>query len=187
MWSFDLVRLLQTLNVDTDISSFELLDNEAVNRDLKLIQENNWNEQRGQKIKLRNYNSFKTDMKAEPDVCLSLPKRTRSYYAQFRTGILPLTVEVGRFHGLALENRLCPLCKENQIDNIEDEFHFLCVCQSYTGLRSDLFAKVSQLLPIFPNLDDFEKCMCLNSNFQVDTAKFISSAMQIRQSIIYSA
>jgi hypothetical protein len=185
-WSSDLAGLLLTLNVNTDISSFELLDIDAVNLDLKLLQENNWNENRSQKIKLRNYNLFKTDMTAEPYALLSLPKRTRSLYAQFRTGILPLTVEVGRFHGLALEDRCCPLCEEIQLSYIEDEFHLLCICQSYNSPRLDLYAKITLSFPMFPNLDDFEKFLCLNSNFQIDTAKFISSAMQIRQSILYS-
>ena len=40
---------------------------------------------------------FKVDMTSEPYAAFSLPKKIRSYYAQFRAGILPIMIEIGRF------------------------------------------------------------------------------------------
>ena len=42
--------------------------------------------------------------------------------AQFRLGIIPIEVEIGRYQSIPLENRICKLCKLNQI---KDEKHVL--------------------------------------------------------------
>ena len=72
--------------------------------------------------KLRNYKLFKNSYEAEPYVLCFLNREKRSLVAQLRSGILPLQVEVGRWQGIPIEERICPVCNLNQV---EDECHFL--------------------------------------------------------------
>lgn len=51
----------------------------------------------------------------------------QSTFAKFRCGILPLNLEVGRYRGIKVEDRTCPLCK----NGVETEVHFLLECNMY--------------------------------------------------------
>ena len=75
------------------------------------------------KPKLRTYKMFKTDLHVEPYLTGYLFRRARSLLAQFRMSILPLNIEVGRYSGIAPENRFCTMCT---LHVPEDEIHFLC-------------------------------------------------------------
>ena len=70
--------------------------------------------------------------------------------SQFRTGILPLEIETGRyvpiFDKTLKKNRkytanecICNLCRLNVIEN---EYHFLCVCPVYNSRRNIVFEEV---------------------------------------------
>ena len=63
--------------------------------------------------------------KAESEAYLTnyLPRQQRSLLAQIRLGILPLSIETGRFQNKKVEQRLCPLCSKC----VETELHFICI------------------------------------------------------------
>ena len=87
------------------------------------------------KPKLRTYKLFKTNLHPEK-YCTSYTSRAkRSVFAQFRCGVLPLNIEVGRFRGLAETDRLCIFCNNN---SIESEVHFLLECPFYSTIRTSL-------------------------------------------------
>ena len=50
-----------------------------------------------QKTKLSTYQQFKGEYKTEKYVLLNLSRSERSLMAQFRSGVLPLRIETGRF------------------------------------------------------------------------------------------
>ena len=81
-----------------------------------------------------------------------LPRSHRSLLAQLRSGILPLRIESGRFQNicdpktgktrkLKPQERVCTLCDLNLV---EDEIHFVCICSKYCTLREKLFNTVIQ-------------------------------------------
>ena len=57
--------------------------------------------------KLRSYIVYKQAYNTEPYVKIIHNRAHRSALAQFRSGILPLRVETGRFTSIPLEYRLC--------------------------------------------------------------------------------
>ena len=61
-----------------------------------------------------------------------LPPYLRSLVAQFRAGILPLEIELGRFRGKLIHERICVVCDNGAV---EDETHLLFDCPFYTTLR----------------------------------------------------
>ena len=61
----------------------------------------------------------------------------RLAFAKFRCGVASTRIETGRYEGLELKNRICPVCK----NDIEDEIHVILHCPVYSDLRKTLFDK----------------------------------------------
>ena len=72
------------------------------------------------------------------------PRYQRYLLAQLRFEILPLRIEAGRFQNtkdpnsnqirkLEVEERFCQICNVNKV---EDEFHFICICAKYKVPRN---------------------------------------------------
>ena len=186
-WCSEMSDLLHDLESQSDVRNVRPLDVDVLRRKLINKQVSNWDDIRYGKLKLRNYNLFKSDMEAEVYVNFSLDKHTRSLYAQFRAGILPLTMEIGRYYGIPVEERFCPSCIVNNENFVEDEFHFLCKCAQYNELRKVLYEKVNETCDTFKEMDDFDKFIYLNVNSQILTSKFVCNAWKIRQASLYKA
>ena len=107
---------------------------------------------------------------------LILKKYHRSRSAQFRCGILPLQIEVGRYRNISLCHRICPLCK----NAVEDEIHFLCQCPCYSDYRSTLYRKANMHMPNFNDIDVFDQFVFLMSNQQREVIKYIAKAVNHR-------
>ena len=61
-------------------------------------------------------------------------------------------IEQGRHKQLPIENRLCPLCKQD----VEDEYHFITQCRNLNNSRTSLFNKITDVIPDFINLNDIQ-------------------------------
>ena len=95
-------------------------------------------------VKLRTYHfTFKDTFKTKSYLLHLLSRQHLSFIAQLRLGILPLQIETGRFENikdgltgrfrkLKVEECKCQICNS---DDIEDEKHFVCICQVYDGER----------------------------------------------------
>ena len=94
-------------------------------------------------FKLRIYVTFKDSYNVEKYVLLNLCRSEHSLLAQFRWGILPLRIEMGRYIGGKPEERLCRICQVAQTD---DETHFLVYCAHYTELRNDHLSSLPKKL-----------------------------------------
>ncbi len=94
--------------------------------------------------KLRFYNMFKKEYKTEKYVQLIRNRKQRSVMAQTRCGILPLSIETGRYQDVPIEYRYCLMCDDNVV---ESESHFLLHCQRYAVLRFDFYNKIRTFFP----------------------------------------
>ena len=101
--------------------------------------------------------------------------------AQFRLGVLPINVEIGRFRNIALEERKCETCTTA----IEDENHFLLDCSLYNQEREKLFGIAAQNRMNFVNSSKDDKFRYLMQNVWKDTARFIVEAYQKRTRNLY--
>ena len=149
---------------------------------LKANECESWNNRRYTKPKLRYYNMYKSDLEQECYLNLNIPKYHRSLFAQFRAGILPLAVEVGRYRSLPLSERVCTMC---QLQLVEDEYHILCVCGSYDEFRTTLYNKASTTFNEFHNIPELDKFVCLINNLQRDVIAFLVKALTNRRNYMY--
>ena len=80
--------------------------------------------------------------------------------AQLRTGILPLNLEVGRFKNILEDERLCELCELNEVEN---ESHFLLYCPLYDELRTPISTEMSQKFSGALMMIEWTGCLTLMS------------------------
>ena len=67
---------------------------------------------------------------------------------KFKLNNHKLMIELGRYQTdhISSENRLCPLCKSNQIEN---ETHFFFDCSKYSSQRRTFLNRINELIPTF--------------------------------------
>ena len=149
---------------------------------LSTLNENEWENKRYRFPKLRYYNMYKATFSVEDYVKCNMPKWHRSVLAQFRAGILPLEIEIGRYTNTEIQNRLCKFCLLN---DIEDEIHLLLQCTYYNDFRNDLYTLAYETYPEFYTLDLIDKFVFLLANMQRQVANFLIRAVQKRRDFLY--
>ena len=132
--------------------------------------------------KLRTYKLFKTEFKVEEYCKILLPLKHRSAFAKFRCGVASIKIETGRYESLAVEERICPFCR-----NIEDEMHVILDCSVYNDLRVTLLDKASDVCPVFNDLNSLEKFKILFRERRLIRfcAKTCFNILQRRNSLLF--
>ena len=147
------------------------------------LMEQEWLKDVNKKPKLRSYVLFKTDANVESYVNKAFDRQKRSYVAQLRCGILPLKIETGRFKRLPIEQRICDMCNLNEI---EDEKHFICICPSYEIYRIQMYNNIQANCTTFSELTTDEKFVYILKNKWRELSLYIINAWNIRKSHLYS-
>ena len=179
-WSYYAKHLLYDIHCHDSYHSVTPCDISYAKEAFKAIDEADWDRNRYSSDKLRYYNLYKYSKDTEEYITYNIKKYRRSLFAQFRCGILPIQIEIGRFRGLSLCDRICPVCEEG----VEDEIHFLCQCSCYSAPRNNLFAKAVNLDPLFMSLDVIDQFVFLMSNMQRDVIRYLVTAVQHRISLL---
>jgi hypothetical protein len=159
-----------------EVCNLESIQNCLINQEIS-----NWDVARHNKDKLRTYNIFKWNYECEEYVYMQLSRRARSLVAQFRCGILPLQIEIGRYRNIPVADRRCFSCA----NGIEDEYHILCICPVYNNIREELYSIISNANPSFDDLDLFDKFLYICVNSQKPLAKFLCKMMERRRSLLF--
>ena len=95
--------------------------------------------------------------------------------SQFRTGILPLEIQTGIYVPILNNNlkknrkrtaneRICKLCRLNDIEN---EYHFLCVCPVYNSRRTILFEEIELKHVHFHGLSLSDKFIFVMKHYKI--------------------
>jgi len=88
-------------------------------------------------------------------------------------------VELGRHQYIDREYRYCPICNTNDIHVLEDEMHFMFVCQLYNTLRVKYFKTHWLNSSVCTRL--FYQVMSENDNSSiVCIAKYLYNAFELR-------
>ena len=76
---------------------------------------------------------------------------------------MPSKIETGRFVNLALEDILCEVYNLNEI---EDELHFICKCELYYEIRNEFYDSKLSFNPNFPGLSFQDNFTYLMNNWK---------------------
>ena len=150
-----------------------------VQKQLRAVQEAEWHQAR-QMPKLRNYNLVRDMWNTPTYINKYLSRTERAHIAKMYCGNLPLRVETGRYRNVPLNERLCTYC---QLDEIEDDVHFIVRCPLHTDLRLTLMANIHMDLDSNLSAKDLFIYICFNAPPKA-LGQYIIKGMQRRQSIV---
>ena len=109
-------------------------------------------------------------------------KAYRNVLSQFRCVSHDLAIETGR-HGLVNLERSRRLCKFCNLQDIEDEYHFLLICPLYIELR------IKFINDYYWKSPSMYKCINLlkveNLSVLKNVAQYILKAFELRKSLCY--
>lgn len=176
---YNIFRQIEMLHVFYDKNVCDL---DVCKKKFTELAYNEWKELVIGKPKLRTYVKFKKELCIEKYILNIRNKYERSMVAKLRCGILQLHVESGRFNQTSLENRICNICNDG---NIEDEFHFICKCTEYSNERNKLFSQHEVKNNNFRNFSDEDKFIYILENSNRDLAKFIIDSWIKRTAKLY--
>jgi hypothetical protein len=182
-WSHGMRRLYRELEVEHVFNDLLLYSKERAWATLHANHCSKWSTLLQKTPKLRTYCLFKHIYCIEPYVSSRLSRKLRSTLARFRTGILPLEIETGRWRGIPECQRICKLCNTQ---SVESEMHFLLHCPTYDHLRIDYLENVQQCDNTFDSLNDVEKLkLLMGIQFEAGTARLMADMYKCRQSSLF--
>lgn len=103
----------------------------AISQKLKDQYLQNWSSVVGMASSGTNYRLFKDNFEHSQYIKLLSTKNCKTLM-RFRTRNTKLPVEVGRWHSVPLNERICTLCNKD----LGDEYHYILVCEHFKPARS---------------------------------------------------
>jgi hypothetical protein len=181
-WSSDMKNIFNDVNM-LDIFETESICTLTSVNELFVCNNNAvWKEEVNKLPKLRTYRTFKISSSRENYLSMYLTRAERALLAQFRTGILPLRIETGRYSREKEIQRICIFCNN---DKIENEFHFLFECMLYDNVRKTFFKEIAITNTEFCTMNHESKINTLFDLHMRPTAQFILKCYNIRKDYLY--
>ena len=94
--------------------------------------------------KLEFFRSFKSDHTTSNYLDLTRGTAERKKLVKLHISNHKLIIQLGRYNQITRDNRNCPFCGSNQI---EDEIHFLFNCSKHSFIRNNFYNKVKIPIP----------------------------------------
>lgn len=113
-----------TVNIPRFINQFKLRLND--------IYVSQWLEGLNNSSSLVLFSAMKTTFAMSPYLCLVDNVKHRHALSKLRLSSHRLRIEDGRYRNIPRNERKCELCTSN---DIEDEYHFVLICDKYVHLR----------------------------------------------------
>ena len=181
-WSSDLNEILSEFGLEYTFEEMSPVDLRYFDGLMLTRTAKTWADTLTFKPKLRTYAKFKKTFGKENYLTGYMSRRQRSILAQFRGGVLPLHVETGRWQNKSWEERVCTLCKLNYV---EDEYHFLCICEQYSFYRKYLYDKATSKHAAFSIMSTEDKFVYLLTYENREVAKYLELAYDMRKASLY--
>ena len=133
--------------------------------------------------KLRTYAKIKLEPGLENYLSSIQNVEKRISLSKIRLSNHDLMIEEGRHLKLEVNQRNCPFCPGNLL---EDESHFLLTCNTFSSLRNDLLCAVKLFIPTFEYWSKEHQMKSLLSEKTIInlTANYLHKALQVRRFIL---
>ena len=182
-WSHNIKVILESINKGYDFINMNSVNINQVTELLCNNQSETWKNDIKLKPKLRSYIEFKENYCTEKYIMYNLDRYERSLMSQLRLGILPLRIETGRFKNEPVNERICMMCNNN---NVESEYHFLFHCTAYNDQRQIFYNKLLNINKnSLINMEDKNKMKILCNDNVRKFAKYLKLIYNVRQNTIY--
>ena len=130
--------------------------------------------------KLYIYSKIKSELKLENYLLFFSNFKMIQLFTKFRVSDHSLEIESGRYKNITREERICKNCNLNEIG---DEYHFFLKCTANHSLRNNLFNKIILNKPDFIEEIPLNKIMfLLNSNSELfaEVGDFIKQSTELQ-------
>ena len=133
--------------------------------------------------KLRTYAKIKQEQGLENYLSNIKNVERRITVSKIRLSNHDLMIEKGRHQKLEINQRNCPFCPGNLL---EDEFHFLLTCKTFSRLRNELFLRVKHFVPRFEHLPMEQQLKTLFSDGKLVnfTGIYLQKSLELRRFIL---
>ena len=133
--------------------------------------------------KLRTYAILKTEIGRVRYLDKIRNYNKRRILTKIRLSNHTLMIEKGRHKGLGKEERICPFCAE---DKVEDEYHFVFECPTFNRPRRELFSKILSAYPNFHCVPPTDKIKIVldREDTAEDCCVFLEKAFSVREFLI---
>jgi hypothetical protein len=131
--------------------------------------------------KLYIYSKIKSELKLENYLLFFSNFKMRQLFTKFRVSDHSLEIESGRYKNITREERICKNCNLNEIG---DEYHFFLKCTANHSFRNNLFNKIILNKPDFIEEIPLNKIMfLLNSNSELfaEVGDFIKQSTELQK------
>ena len=128
--------------------------------------------------KLRLYKKLKGSFKIEPYVLQIRNRNQRQWLSRYRISAHTLGIEIGRYKNpvTPLCERKCKYCENNEID---DEKHFILLCDTFKFKRQCFISRMNALYSNFKILSIEEQLRFILCPPTIETAKCVSKFLGI--------
>ena len=110
-----------------------------------------------------------------------IPRDCRFYVTRLRLSVHPLRIQLGRYaqNNLPRNERFC-LCCDNA--DIEDEYHFVCLCSCYNDIRTKY---LKRLYYVRPSVYKYHQLISSTDRVElINLSKYIKESLTVRTSLI---
>lgn len=123
---------------------------------------------------LRFYKTIKSDLSLENYLKCELTLVNVNMIARLRGGLLRIAINEGRWTQVPLLDRKCPICN---LQEIENEEHFVLKCPAWSGYRGLVLRKFTDLQTLFEEAK-------FNKNIYWILCEFIKNCVKVRSEIL---
>ena len=126
------------------------------------------------------YRNLKSAFQYE-DYLNLLPKSLRFYIVRLRLSVHPLMIKLRRYKNnrTPRDQRFCPFCNTS---DIEEDYHFVCICPCFNEVRRKFLKKYYY---IRPSMYKFVSLLTsTNRKELIHLSLFVREALSIRKTIV---
>ena len=162
----------QNIHVNAFITSFK-------NRVIDTFKQD-WQSTLDNSTMLDTYRQFKTSFEYEEYLDL-LPRSLRFYFCRLRMSVHNLRIQTDRYarNNVPRNERYCLCCNSR---DIEDEFHFICICPCFMEIRRKYLDRRYYVNPSVYKYLELLKSTCKNK--LINLSLFVKESLYIRSTIL---
>ena len=133
--------------------------------------------------KLRTYAKIKQEQGIENYLSSITNVERRTTLCKIRLSNHDLMIEKGRHLKLEINQRICPFCPGNLL---EDEYHFLLKCKTFSLFRNELFLRAKYFFPGFEyfHKEQHLKTLLSDGNVVNITGIYLQKSLELRRFIL---
>jgi hypothetical protein len=182
IWTDSVYTCLNSIGIQIPQRGKKLVENVAWKRLTDIFYQNAFAEVNSGG-KLRTYALLKTEIGRAGYLDKITNFKKRKILAKLRLSNHTLMIEKGRHMGLEKEERVCPFCDG---DDVEDEYHFIFECPTFILPRREFLDTICLAFPNFHDLPPVEKLKIVLDQEEIaeECCIFLEKAIFVREFLI---